>query len=264
MLASLLLAGLLLQQDTLEEQMDEYLAVVKDKKASVDLAIQHIDGFVQAYRECQAELAQIEESYEFGEMKKSERSKARKPLLKTSENLAKTVGAAFDQRKLPTASHKRLWTAAVYAWGQMPSHGAVMLWRVYKDRRFTKDPKFRSVIVAQVGATRDPSQVKPLCDMLDDKDNVIAAAAADTLANYRDAAGSLRRLAVERLVKELEHRDNAASSGDTDAGRDYAAFRGPAVKSLQALTGQRLSAALDWTKWWNDNKNKKEHWRDRE
>jgi len=37
----------------------------------------------------------------------------------------------------------------------------------------------------------------------------------------------------------------------------FAMISGPCNTTLQALTGQDKSVALEWLKWWNDNKNKK-------
>jgi hypothetical protein len=36
------------------------------------------------------------------------------------------------------------------------------------------------------------------------------------------------------------------------------------IKALTALTGQKIVRPLEWTSWWNDNKNKSELWQDKD
>ena len=99
--------------------------------------------------------------------------------------------------------------------------------------------------------------------MLDYKDAVIAAKAADSLGQFRAASVVVRKECVKKLVKFLE---SYRSAGVKDSSNpidqiNYRTIRGPFIRALKELTGQSIGTSLDWTKWWNNNKSNPKAWK---
>ncbi|TAH36321.1 MAG: hypothetical protein EYC70_10965 [Planctomycetota bacterium] len=267
MILSLLLASAALVQsadpaDELKQEVDAYKEILADRDRE-DEAIPHIDKFVQRSKANATELREIEDMLELKEGSAEELKKKKKELEKEQKLLADTVWVAFTARKQVTEPHLRLWKAAAIALGQMGSHGAGYLVNAYKQDRFDKYPDDRAFMVEQIGYTKDYSKDKELVDLLDFHQDVVIAAAAKAMAQFSGAPGKSRQYMVENLVKILESYSNAASNiEDTTSVQKYTTVRGPLVDALKALTPMSFDQPLDWTKWWNNNKNKPEFWKD--
>ncbi len=256
-------AVLLQEPEDLDDLFEEFRDKLKGK-GEEGRCLQILDELVQRHRAAAERIQEIDELLEIGEGKASDLKKEKKALRKKQAEIARVVWDVFVARKRPTEPNLRLWKAAVYAYGQMGEDGPPYLWRAFEDKRFNRDVEFRALCVEQVGYTKDYSQWKELVDLLDYKDEGVIAAAGNALAQFGDAPGAIRRDCVEVLVKRLESYHNRASNlEDTTSARIYGVVREPMIRALSVLTGQNLRDPLDWTKWWNNNKNDRSLWRDR-
>jgi len=250
-----------LPQDSLKESIIAYKKVVQARHQEWEV-IAHIDEFVQVFQSGTGRLAEIADALEIEEGKPSELKKERTLIEKQQALLAKTVWKAFS-RKQQTEKNHQIWTAAIYAFGQMGSFGSSYIWKAFDDKRFRKDLDFQSLCVEQIGLTKDYAQAEELIDLLDYKDAVIAAKAADSLGQFRAASVVVRKECVKKLVKFLE---SYRSAGVKDSSNpidqiNYRTIRGPFIRALKELTGQSIGTSLDWTKWWNNNKSNPKAWK---
>ncbi|HJM39568.1 MAG TPA: hypothetical protein QGG59_05585 [Planctomycetota bacterium] len=249
------------QEDVLEEKVSLFKKIIKGK-GQEPLAINHIDGFATLYSEAQERREEIEESLEFKPEDVNELKKELKNLESRQKAIADVVWYSF-RRKRETKEHNTLWKAATYAFGRMPHHGAKYLWKAFEDKRFNRDVEFRSLCVKQVGFTRDLDQIEDLLDLLDYKDEVVAAAAGEALSQYRSAPGDVRKECTKSLVKMLESYHNASlDREDSGAVREYRTVRDPFLRALTTFTNESYRDPLEWTRWWNKNKKKSELWKD--
>ena len=247
--------------DVLPEKIKTFKSLVKEREVE-NLMVSHVDGFLTLYNEGLVRVREIDEELELGTDNARELSKERKALDKRLDSIADTVWLVF-KRKRETKANLDLWKAAVFAFGRMELHGAEHLWKAFGDKRFNRDVAFRTLCVEHLGFTRDYSQDEELLDLLDYKDEQVAAAAASALAQFGEMPGKQRLEATKQLVKMLESYHNASLNyEDTNAVRRYRTIRDSFLRALTAMTNQSFRDPLDWTKWWNKNKKKKELWRD--
>ncbi|RMH02116.1 MAG: HEAT repeat domain-containing protein [Planctomycetota bacterium] len=252
-------------QDDLDARIEAYEEVVKDK-GRVPEAISHLDGLLQHYQKLADRRREIAEALEFDEGDPKALKKEDKELARQQERIVDAVWLAFDARSRKRArppENVDLWRTAAVVLGRMGEEGAKYLWEAFEDKRFTKDVEFRAHIVRQIGSTRDWDQWKELVDLLDYKDELVIAAAAESLARFGEAPAKIRQESTKYLVKRLESYQNAALDGeDTTARRVYRTVREPMTRALSALTGQSFRDPLDWTKWWNNVGQKKDYWKE--
>ena len=246
----------------LEEKTEIYRKLVKGRDQEGAL-IAHLDGFVTIYSKDQKRVVEIDEILETKPDNKRDLEKEKKGLRKRQKEISDSVFYVF-RRKRMTEPHMRLWRAAIAAFGQMPTHGAAPLWKIFEDKRFSREVEIRSKCVLQVGYTRDLRQGDALLDLLDDKDELVAAAAGDALSQFRNAPGQFRKEATKDLVKMLESNSNAASTKDASTTdiRRFRTVKDPFLRALTTFTGQSFRKPLDWTRWWNKNKNDRSLWKD--
>jgi len=245
----------------LEEKVDAFKDLVKGKE-NEPILIAHIDGFLTLYAESFDRFEVINEDLELGSDNSKELKKEKKALEKRMDTIASSVWTVFRRKKV-TKENMDVWKAASFAFGRMHIHGAEYLWKAFEDKRFNRDVEFRSLCTKQVGYTKDYSQAEELQDLLDYKDILVVAAAAEALSQFGEAPGAVRLESTKQLVKKLESYHNSSMDyEDTNAVRDYRTIRDPFVKALSVFTQQSFRDPLDWTRWWNKNKKDRDLWRD--
>jgi HEAT repeat protein len=192
----------------------------------------------------------------------TQKSKAAGP--KDRAKVAKAIGACLDATRTPVEGQGKqetfkLYIAASAALGTMGEEGAKPLLAAIDTKRFKHEIELRCGLVAAAGATKSPAGIKPILDLLKDKDYPVIAAAADALANYREAKEADRKNIVETMVKYLESAKGQADQNpnDTEARKKFDTIGGPLMNSLGKLTGEQIRDPQAWVKWWNDNKKKK-------
>ncbi|MAW60252.1 MAG: hypothetical protein CMJ94_05380 [Planctomycetes bacterium] len=251
-------------QDSLSEQVKEYKSILDDRERESE-AIALIDAFTTRYAAHSERLVEIADMLEIEEGDAKALKKEAKDIADEQEDLADLIWLAFKERKRMTEGHRRLWKAAVFSFGQMGPHGAKHLWKVYGDKRFKdrEEVGFRGTCIEQIGMTKDWDQWEDLVDLLDHHEDVIIAASATALKNYRGAPGKVRLEVCAKLVNFLNSYYNAASNPeDTTARQRYRMVGRPMSDALSEMTGQTFQDPLDWRKWYNDNKKNKEIWSD--
>jgi hypothetical protein len=161
----------------------------------------------------------------------------------------------------------KIWQSAVASLGQLREFGAHDLWQIFsKNKKFRDEADFLKLCLVEIGTTKDYTKTTGLVDLLDDSEFLYIAGAAEALAQFGDAPGKQRRSAVEVLSKYVsQYYENIQSApSDEEVQRKYRICSQPMIKALTALTGQKIVRPLEWTAWWNDNKNKSELWQDKD
>ena len=249
-------------QGTHADDVKAYKEILKDRERESE-AIALIDGFTNRYAEHSERMIEIADAIEIDEGDIPALKKESKKLVEAQEDLADLVWLSFKERKRDTEGHRRLWTSAVFAFGQMGPTGAKYLWKAYEDKRFRKDVEFRGRCVQQVGSTLDWDQWEDLVDLLDHHEDLIIAKAAEALKHYREAPGKIRVEVTSKLVNFLNSYYNAANNPeDTTARQRYRMVGRPMREALSEMTGQSFQDPLKWRLWFNDNKKNKEIWSD--
>ena len=251
------------QQDTFEEQVEEYKALIKDRDHEHD-AIQMIDGFISKFAEHRERLVEIADMLEVEEGDAKALRKEIKTVKKEQEEIADLVWMAFKERKRDTEAHRNLWKVAVHAFGQMGEPGAGYLWKAFKEKRFKKDVDFQGLCVKQIGYTHDYSQAEDLVDLLDHHQDLIIKSAAEALIQFGDAPGAVRLECAEKLVNLLNSYYNSSTNPeDTVAQSKYRLVKRSMLDALTELTQQSFQVPLEWRRWFNKNKKNKEIWADK-
>lgn len=249
------------KEPTPEEYLEGFVVLVKDKEKTTEVSVA-LEKLARMY----ADALAVEEQAQLMLDRKQGNSSDHKRTLRDSERLRKDLAdhawMAIRFRTRDNADNKKIWSKAIWALGGMPDHGCKYLWKAFEDKRFRKDSKTQAECIRQIGRTKDYSQYEDLLDLLKHHDYQVIAGAAQAFQNYGDAPGKIRHECTKRLVKQLESFDNAANEGGTSAGKRLGWTKGPMMKALTAITGQRYGSSLAWTRFWNKNKNKKALWKD--
>jgi hypothetical protein len=176
---------------------------------------------------------------------------------KTKGTIANTVARAFEQRRDDDKGDD-LFRAAAAAMSEMGEPGAKALVTALKHKNFKKRTEVRAVMLQAIGSQKDPKNSKLLTDYLKDNEPRLVAAAADAIANYREAPEKLRKDLVEELVKAYATQDaNVKKNPKDQVQKDRLdAYEVNMNNALLALTGQTFEDATKWQAWFNDNKNK--------
>jgi hypothetical protein len=264
LLASLCLA--LAPQQDLDEQLKELDSLMsqKDNAAQVLESIGRLRVTAAMISNQLAAAENPSEDASKSEMKKIIRSSKRE-LAKIADNLMSAI--LHPRRKKITADNMKVWKAAVKSLGQLQGFGAHDLWQIFeKSRKFRDEPEFLQLCLIEIGTTHDYSRTTDLIDLLDHTEYLYIAGAAEALAEFGDAPGKQRRVAVEFLTKYLsEYYEHIQADPNEEEGqRRYRIASQSMVKALTALSGVKILRPAEWTAWWNDNKNKTELWQDKD
>ena len=198
------------------------------------------------------------------EMKKIVKS-SRRSLAKIADNLMGVI--LHPRRKHITSENMKIWQSAVKSLGQLGEFGAHDLWQIFsKTKKFRDEADFLKLCLVEIGTTKDYTKTSDLIDLLDNSEFLYIAGAAEALAQFGDAPGKQRRTAVEALSKLVsQYYENLQSTpSNEEVQRKYRICSQPMIKALTALTGEKIVRPLEWTAWWNDNKNKSELWQDKD
>ncbi len=248
-------------EPTAEEFLDEFVTLVKDKKKTTEVSVA-LEQIGRMY----ADALKEEEQAQLMLDRKQGSASDWKKVLRDSERLRKDLAdhawMALRFRTRDNADNKKIWAKAIWVFGGMTEHGSKYLWKAFEDKRFRKDSKAQAECIRQIGRTKDYDQYEDLLDLLKHHDYQVIAGAATAFQSYGEAPGKIRWECTKRLVKQLEAFDNEANGGETGAGKRLGWAKGPMIKALTVLTGERFDSSLAWTRFWNKNKNNKKLWKD--
>jgi hypothetical protein len=184
---------------------------------------------------------------------------------KQKKAVVKGLSQVFKAKRTPAET--RLLLAAGESLSKFGSEGAKELSKVCDDKRFGKKPwlQFRGRLVDFLGRPAEVGKIqKQLLDYTTRApDDIIRANAGGTLRHYSKHGQKVRKEIASRLIKELAgiYSLSKANVDPRDTGRKtyedtYATVSTPWMKTLTALTGQKIKDPNDWQRWFNKNKRK--------
>lgn len=177
--------------------------------------------------------------------------------------IVKGLSKCFDQKRQDLSEgipNNQLYLAAATALGEMGEDATDTITKWVGNKKHRKNIALQRVLVLSLGKTKDTDAIKDLLDLLNDKDNVIIAAAAEACGEFAAADQKHRKEIFNDLLKILVTTKALKDSDMNDiASRDrWDVISGPINTTLQVLTGEEESNPENWQRWWN--KNKKADW----
>jgi|FLOH01.1.fsa_nt_gi hypothetical protein len=265
-LYSLAAPAVAVQGVELSEAVKMFDDLLKSKEPdSAARAIAAMDDFLVRFRGIENEIAAIDDSVDIGEGDVKHLLFERKGKVKDLSTIATTVYNCFvhKARKTVNEDNLNMWKAAAYTLGQMGENGGRYLLKAFDLKKFSKEPELRGLFVEQVGYTHAYQAFgSELIDLLDHSEYLFIAKASDALAQFGEAPGKVRKEAIERISKLLAQNYESTISNKTDeeAQKKYRMTGRAMQNALEALAGVSLDGPLEWTTWWNKNKNDAELW----
>ena len=154
----------------------------------------------------------------------------------------------------------RLYDACSVALGAMGPESVKALIKLLDHKSLKKLLSSRGLVITSLGKTRHLDGVKPMMDLLKDKDEEIISYAAQGLGYHDGSPLEVRKDAFEALLKILMSAKGTMDSDPQDliARERYYAIAASIITSLEALSGHNEREPEAWQRWWN--KNKKNDW----
>ena len=182
---------------------------------------------------------------------------------KDRSSIAKGLGSCLDQKRQDLddgVPDNTLYMAAAVALGEMGEDAAPVLSKYIGHKRLKKNLTLQRRLILSLGKTKDAASIKTLLKLLNDTENVLIAAAAEALGEFKGAPQKVRKEAFNELLKLLVTIKNLKEGDINDiASRDkYDVIAAPITTTLQLLSGHDERDPEEWQRWWN--KNKKEDW----
>jgi len=177
------------------------------------------------------------------------------------EKVVDLTEKVFGQRR--DEGDDRLYLGALEALGKMGPLGQKATAKLLKKKPVKDRRDVLAAALRSLGGHQDPDEVGTIIDFLVYKEAVVIAAAAETLGdNYREQPEKVRKGIVEELIKNYATIASAAAANPREPHyKDRLnVVEKPMLKSLARLTGESFADAVEWQKWYNDNKRKK--WKD--
>jgi len=255
-----------IQGEELSVAVKNFGELLKSKEPdSAARAIAAMDDFLVRYRGVENEIAAIDDSIDIGEGDVKHLQYERKGKVKDLSKIAATVYGSFvhKARKTVNEDNLNMWKAAAYTLGQMGEEGGKYLLKAFDLKKFSKEPELRGLCLEQVGYTHAYVAFSgKLIDLLDHSEYLFIAKAADALAQFGEAPGKVRKEAIERISKLLaqNYESTISNSTDEEAQKKYRMTGRAMQNALEALAGLSLDGPLEWTTWWNKNKNDADVW----
>ncbi len=154
----------------------------------------------------------------------------------------------------------KLYLASATALGRMGPESVKPItgWIGHKTHR--KDLPLQRILILSLGKTKFEKSVDTLIDLLDNKDAMVQAAAAEALANVDGSDQKVRKDAFKEILQALMgvHNTVTGDVNDTIARERYDVIAAPMITTLQILSGHDERKPDAWQRWWN--KNKKRNW----
>jgi hypothetical protein len=191
----------------------------------------------------------------------------RYPALNKKQKKAVVKGLEQVFRAKRSPAETRLLLSAGEALSRFEEAGAKALSKLCDDKRFGKKNwlTFRGKLVSFLGRPATTGKIKKqLIDYATRApDDLIRAMAGGALRHYAKRDQKVRKEIVKKLVKELAGIYSFSLSNNDlgDAVRKtfedtYATIEGPWMKTLTALTAQKIKGPNEWQRWFNKNKSK--------
>jgi len=183
---------------------------------------------------------------------------------KDREDIVDAFEDVFDNKRPKELEEgipdSRIYDAAAVSMATMGPESVDPLIDLIEHKNLKKLLMTRARVITSLGKTKHLDGVKPLRDLLKDKDVEIVAAAAQALGYFDEAPQDERKDAFEDLLKALMSAKGSMDSDPNDLiARDrYQAIAASIITTLGSLTGHDERQPEAWQRWWN--KNKKADW----
>jgi hypothetical protein len=177
--------------------------------------------------------------------------------------IVKQLSKAFEQRRrVPEGQppNNKLFLASAVALGQMGPESVDVLTTWIDNKLHQKDLALQHRLILSLGKTKDKRGLKPLKNMLENKENALISASAEALGEFESADLDTRKDVFEALLKTLMSSKGAKDqdANNTTARDKYDVIAAPIITSLGKLAKHEEREPEKWQTWWN--KNKKADW----
>lgn len=170
-------------------------------------------------------------------------------------------GLANKEREVVVASIE---AASKMKGGKKDKWGAKstsLLAAMTKNKKVTKDLDLFDKVCRGIGALANKKGIPVLTKLLKYKDFEIVAAAAESLAGYKDYAVKDKKEMVSEILKMYTSIANQARDRrNVVAQRRLAKIEKSMEMGLKTLTGQSIVGAANWQQWWNNTGKKAKSW----
>lgn len=171
-------------------------------------------------------------------------------------------GKAVKQlEKLVKAKKKEVAWAGIEALGKTGGAAAKILLKHAKSRG-RKDITFLCKCIKAVGPLQDPKSIEALHKYLVHRETTVIAHAIDALGAYAGTPTKVRKLAFEDLSKNYSSVESNGTKQDANTADEqkfkdlYNGFE----RALKALSGQNISGAENWARWFRKEGKKLKEW----
>jgi len=248
-----------------QQAVEGFTEHAKDKKAlpqHLEAGVQDLAKRFAASRErAQQALAALETK----QGKASDWKKQLKAEEELQESIAEAIWGTFRWRKKVNQDNLALWRESVTAYSEMGTLGSEWLWKIFEEKRFSKEHAFLGRVIEKVGVTQDFDCYEDLLKLFNHHSHEVVIGSIKALGAFEAAPGKVRRECVEKMVRAMESYHSASDGGeDINGEKRYARVKDPLNRALQALTGAKADTSLAWVKFWNEYKNDKDLWSDRD
>lgn len=177
--------------------------------------------------------------------------------------LAKVLGKCFEQRRLVPEGeppNNKLYIGAAVSLGDMGPESAEVLMNWIGAKNLRKDLAVQRYLILSLGKTKDKRGLKPLKNLLDDKENALISASAEALGEYAGADLETRKDVFEAMLKALMDAKNAkdADSNNNIAKDKFDIVSAPLITSLAKVSKHEERDPQAIQTWWN--KHKRDDW----
>jgi len=173
------------------------------------------------------------------------------------------IGKCFDQKRKDLDDgipDNKLYLACAVSLGEMGKNATKTILKWVGHKRYRKDIGLQRTLIFSLGKTKDPAAVEPLLKLLNNKNDTLIGAAAESLGEFVGEPQKTRKKIVNEILKLLMT-TKAMKDGDPNditSRNRYDVIAAPIITTLQVLSGHDERAPDRWQRWWN--KNKKADW----
>lgn len=152
---------------------------------------------------------------------------------------------------------QRLHAAAAEALGTCGDLGVKPLDWALDQKHFREQPELHRIVILALGTTRSKAALDSLYRHSRSSEPAVQAAALEALGDFSVLPERDRKEIFLVALKALLERHSLFEANNTDPilRHEYEVLAGPAITTLQRLSGEDLRDPQHWQRWWNKSKN---------
>ncbi len=153
---------------------------------------------------------------------------------------------------------QRLHAAAAEALGTCGDLGVKALDWALDQKHFREQPELHRIVILALGTTQSKAALDSLYRHSRSSEPAVQAAALEALGDFSVFPERDRKDIFLVALKALLERHSLFEANNTDPilRHEYEVLAGPAITTLQRLSGEDLRDPQLWQRWWNKSKNK--------